>query len=308
MRCSSARWPRWRMARRPPLRRLRYLAEAAGAAIGFGLFAILPVDIASWLGGRLGRAVGPLLPFDRVARRNLRVAFPDKSDRELARIRRGMWDMLGRIFAEYPHLDTIARDAGKPGARIEIAGIEHRAALEQGPALLFSGHLGNWEVLGPVCHAVGLPCAQIYRDPNNPYVSWLVRKVRRLPVIEMVPKGAEGARKAMAILRSGGRLGMLIDQKMNDGVAVPFFGRPAMTPPALGRFAFRFHCPVVPSRIERLKGARFRVTICPPMELPDTGDRDADALAITAKATRLIEDWIRARPEQWLWVHRRWPN
>ena len=293
---------------RPVTRRVGYLLEAAGAALGFGLFKALPVDAASAFGGWLGRTIGPRLPVDRVAERNLRAAFPEKTPDELGRIRRGMWDMLGRIFAEYPHLDAIARDAGKPGARIEIAGFENRALLGDGPVLFFSAHLANWEVLAPACNALGLPYAQVYRDPNNPYVSWLIHRVRRLPVTDMVPKGAEGARRSLAILRRGGRLGMLIDQKMNDGIAVPFFGRDAMTAPALARFALRFGCPVVPGRIERLNGARFRVTMFPPMTLPESGDRDADMLALTAEATRMIEGWIRERPEQWLWVHRRWPG
>ncbi len=297
-----------RLAPRRWARHARYVVEAAGVALAYALFAALPVDTASALGGALGRTVGPLLPLDRVARRNLRAAFPGMTEDERAAIRRGMWDMLGRIVAEYPHLDTIARDAGKPGARVEMAGMEHRRTLGQGPVLLFSGHLANWEVLAPVCHAVGLPYAQVYRDPNNPYVSWLVHRVRRLPVTDMVPKGAEGARRAMAILRAGGRLGMLIDQKMNNGIAVPFFGRPAMTANAMALFALRFRCPVVPGRIERLNGARFRATMYPPLDLPDTGDRDADMRAITAAATRLIEGWIRERPEQWLWIHRRWPD
>jgi Kdo2-lipid IVA lauroyltransferase/acyltransferase len=308
-----ARWTRARMAEtrsqaRRMLRHAGYVIEAAGAALGFGLFVLLPTDVASDIGGWLGQTIGPLLPLDRIASRNLGAAFPDKSADEIARIRRGMWDTVGRIFAEYPHLDAIAHDAGQPGARVEIAGIEQRETLRNGPGLLFSGHLANWELFAPVCAALGIPYGQIYRNPNNPYVSWLVRRVRRLPVTDMVPKGAEGARRALAILRDGGRLGMLIDQKMNDGVAVPFFGRNAMTAPAMARFTLRFHCPVIPARIERLKGARFRVTMYPPMTVPDTGDREADVLTLTAEATRLIEGWIRERPEQWLWIHRRWPE
>jgi KDO2-lipid IV(A) lauroyltransferase len=117
----------------------------------------------------------------------------------------------------------------------------------------------------------------------------------------MVPKGPAGARQALSLLSKGKRLGMLIDQKMNDGIAVPFFGRDAMTAPALARFAQRYECPAVPVRLERLGGARFRVSFLPPLDI--TGS-DTEVMA---RANRIIEAWIRERPEQWLWIHRRWP-
>ncbi len=101
---------------------------------------------------------------------------------------------------------------------------------------------------------------------------------------------------------------MLVDQKQNDGIPVPFFGRDAMTAPAIGRLALRFNCPVVPIRTERLDGARFRFTVLPPIELAPTGDGAFDVAAAMARINALIEEWVRARPGQWLWLHRRWPD
>ena len=94
---------------------------------------------------------------------------------------------------------------------------------------------------------------------------------------------------------------------MNDGIAVPFFGRDAMTAPALARLGLRFRCPIVPIRTERLDGARFRFTVLPPLEMADTGDQAADVLTTMTRVNATIESWVRARPEQWLWLHRRWP-
>jgi len=101
---------------------------------------------------------------------------------------------------------------------------------------------------------------------------------------------------------------MLVDQKMNDGIAVPFFGRDAMTAPAIAQFALRLGCVLVPVRTERLSGARFRITVDPPLTVETTGDRGADEYALMARITLMIEGWVRARPEQWLWLHRRWPD
>ena len=297
------------MAEPAAIRALRHLAEAAVALAGFALFRILPIDAASALGGAIARAIGPRLPMSRHAVANLRAAFPDLEPDEIAGVVRGVWDTVGRTFAEFPHLDAITKDAGTPGARVVVEGHDTLGALRAGgAALLFSAHLANWEMFASALAALGVPYAQVYRDPNNPYVSWLARKVRRVVPEDRVPKGAEGARMALAVLGRGGRLGMLVDQKMNDGIAVPFFGREAMTAPALARFALRFGCPVVPVRLERTGGARFRVTFYPPLPVEDTGDRAADAAAIMARVNRVIEGWIRERPGEWLWIHRRWPD
>jgi KDO2-lipid IV(A) lauroyltransferase len=101
---------------------------------------------------------------------------------------------------------------------------------------------------------------------------------------------------------------MLIDQKMNDGIAVPFFGRPAMTATALALLALRHDCVVVPARILRLKGAHFRVILEPPVELPRSGNAAADRLALMTRVNAIVEAWLREKPEQWLWLHRRWPD
>ena len=101
---------------------------------------------------------------------------------------------------------------------------------------------------------------------------------------------------------------MLVDQKMNDGIAVPFFGRDAMTAPALAQFALKYDCPVVPVRVELLGGAYFRMTFYPALEIVPTDDRHADILRIMTEVNAIMESWIRDRPAQWLWLHRRWPN
>jgi KDO2-lipid IV(A) lauroyltransferase len=101
---------------------------------------------------------------------------------------------------------------------------------------------------------------------------------------------------------------MLADQKMNDGIALPFFGRPAMTAPALAVLALRFDCDVLPARVERLAGARFRLTVYPPLPLPRSGDHHADVAMLMILVNQTLESWIRDRPEQWFWLHRRWPD
>jgi KDO2-lipid IV(A) lauroyltransferase len=284
-----------------------YRLQAFGAAALAGGFGALPLDVASALGGRLARNLGPRLGVSKRARLNLATAMPELSPAAIERIVYAMWDNLGRVAAEYPHLRRIR--VFEPGGRVETAGFEHvdRARAAGRRMIFFSGHLANWEIAALAAGQYGIDIAQIYRAANNPLVDRLVARLRG-DLGELIPKGALGSRRAVAALRRGGHLSMLVDQKLNDGIAVPFFGRPAMTAPALALLALHYDCDVLPARVERLDGARFRLTIHPPLPLPKSGDRNADVLALMTAVNATLETWIRARPEQWFWLHRRWPD
>lgn len=289
-----------------PLARLLQACESVGLRLLFAIVRLIPVDIASAAGGWLAGRFGPLFPRSRVARDNLRRAFPEMTERERTEVLRGMWRNLGRLACEYPHLARFR--PGRTDGRVEVVGAEHLEVLRRGhgSTFMFSGHLANWEILGPVAADLDIHLNQFYRAPNNPYLAWLY-DARRSGDGEMLPKGRDGARRALQLIRQGASFAMLVDQKMNDGIPVRFFGRDAMTAPALAEFALRFDCPVLPARIERLNGAHFRITILPPLTFAHSGEAAADVRAAMAQVNALLETWIRARPEQWLWLHRRWP-
>ena len=255
----------------------------------------------------MGRLIGAHLGISNRARHNLQRAFPGLSKSEIAEVIAGMWDNLGRVAAEYPHLRKIR--VFEPDGRVETRGLEHidRAVAAGRRMIIFSGHIANWEIALLAAVQYGIPVAQIYRAANNPLVDRMIARFRG-DAGELIPKGAVAARRAIATLRRGAHLTMLADQKMNDGIPVPFFGRPAMTAPALAALALRFDCDVLPARVERLDGAHFRLTVFPPLPLPRTGNSHADAAALMAQVNAILETWIRDRPEQWFWVHRRWPD
>jgi KDO2-lipid IV(A) lauroyltransferase len=279
------------------------MAEAAGAYLLYGFFYILPLDTASDLGGFLLRRIGPRMGITRTAQRNLARAFPEKTEEEKQAIIAGMWDNLGRVIAEYPHLRRI-------WPRVEFIGEEHMiAARDSGrPVIFFGGHIGNWEINALSARQVGLDAALVYRRPNNPYVDGLLCHARASGADQHIPKGAEGARAMLSILKKKGAIGMLADQKLNEGVAVPFFGQAAMTAPAIAQFALRLGCDVYPAVTERLGGARFRFTVFPRLHIENTGDKEGDALRVLTDINAQLEIWIRKNPSQWLWIHRRWPD
>jgi KDO2-lipid IV(A) lauroyltransferase len=291
----------------------RRRAEACGAALFFAAMRMLPVDAASALGGALARWIGPRLGISKRARHNLKAAMPELSATDVERVVRGMWDNLGRVAAEYPHLRRI--EVFPPGVfqespgRVATTGLEHfdRAVAAGRKVILFGGHLGNWEIAALAAGQYGIDVAQIYRAANNPLVDRMIARFRGTEG-EFIPKGAVASRRALAALRRGAHLTLLVDQKLNDGIPVAFFGRPAMTAPALALLALHFDCAVLPARVERLGGAHFRLTIHPPLALPRTGNRTADVAALMGAVNQTLECWIREHPEQWFWLHSRWPD
>lgn len=289
-------------------KRARYLLEYALVRAAFALFGALPLDRASALGGWIGRVIGPRLKITDRARRNMSRALPDLSETVRRTLIGDMWEHLGRVIAEYPHLGSFRLYDGDD--RVEVVGADHVDRLRDDGigGLFISGHIGNWEIASLGATQRGMPLVHIYRAANNPWVDRLIERCRQPVGGRHYPKSGRGARNLLSALKDGEHLGMLVDQKYNEGIPVPFFGRDAMTAPTLAEFALRFGVPVVPARVERLTGARFRLTVLPPLEIPDTGDRAADVRAIMTQVNALFESWIRERPEQWLWLHRRWPK
>jgi len=277
----------------------------------FGFFRLLGPDRSSALGGALARAIGPLMGVNRVAMANLRAAFPDRPDAELKAIARKSWENLGRTAGEYPHLAEIFDydyDNPDPDGRIQVSGIEHFIALreDEKPGIIFSAHLANWE-LPAICAArYDLAVTAVFRAPNDPAIAGAVQEIR-----SQTMGGLEAARPGAAFamveaLENGGHLGMLIDQHFTRGVVTQFLGRPCLTNPIMGKFARRFDCPVHGARVIRLDGARFRIELTPPLELPRDAGGEIDVAGAMQAMTDVVADWVLEHPEQWLWMHRRW--
>lgn len=296
-------------AKLPLAMRLRYGAEAALFFAFMGLFKILGVDRASALGAFIGRNILSLTSGTRRARANLVAAYPDMPAAEIEAIITDMWDSLGRTVAEYPHLGAFRMRGDDP--RIRVEGLEHvHAAMASGKGIIFlSGHFANWEVMPITAADYGVEGGTVYRPINNPYVDrWTVKQRTANGPKEVVSKGAQGTRRIFTLLRGGKSIFILVDQKTNEGLPVPFFGRIAMTTPAPAVLALRLGAVLLPVSNARAGGARFRVTVHPPITVTPTDDHDHDVLTVTQAINDVIEKSVRERPSQWLWIHRRWPK
>lgn len=288
---------------------LRYRAEALAFFAFIGFFRLFGLDGASAIGGWIGRNVLRRTVMGSRARDNLERAYPEKSDAEIEAIALEMFDNLGRNAAEYAFLDKMKISG--PDPRLSVTGTEYaEAAIASGKGVLFvSGHFANFEVMPFTAAQLGYESGEVYRPLNNPYVNrWMVAQRMANGPKDQIAKGAQGTKRIFTMLRGGKSILLLADQKTNEGLPAPFFGRDAMTTPAPAALALKLGSIILPASNERLGGSRFRMKIYPPIDFTPTGDHDRDIHQLTIKITGAIEQMVRERPSQWLWVHRRWPK
>jgi KDO2-lipid IV(A) lauroyltransferase len=284
------------------------IAQFAMAALW--LLRKLPADKALDFAARTARAIGPRFGRHRTAVDNLRRAYPEKSPAEIEAIAMEMWDNMARLAAEYVFLDQLFDfdPNDRSSGRIEIAGEDLfiRLAAENKPHILFTAHLGNFELL-PIAAAVhGLKITALFRPPNNPYIADYVLSARRSNMGELLETRTGAAFALAGILERGGNVGALVDQKFSGGVETTFFGRPCETNPVLPMLARRFECPVHPARCIRLPGNRYRLEIMDELELPRDASGEIDVQASAQLLNDVVEGWVRESPGQWMWFHKRW--
>ena len=298
------------------------LAHRAEAALVWLLIrALRPLSpaSASRIGAAVAGTIGPLIPTSKTADKNLRLAMPELNAAQRRRIIKECWQNLGQTAAELVRIGEITEiPLGAPGPGYTIIGWDEHVApaltaatASKTPVILFTGHLGNWEILPAAAYAHGMNIGYMYRAASNKLVDDMIMQLRESNFkrnVTMFAKGAPGARAAYAHLLKGGHLGLLVDQKLDTGLSIPFFGHNAMTMDAMASFALRFQCPVIPTYVERIAPARFLITCEAPLTLPATDDKQTNLIALTTTMNQILERWIRHKPGAWLWLHRRWPK
>jgi KDO2-lipid IV(A) lauroyltransferase len=299
-------------------RRLKAAFEAVVGWLAVGLLKLLRAvnrqGMANVLGAML-RTVGPWLPEHRVGRANLVAAFPEKSPEEIEKILRGVWDNLGRVAAEFAHIDRFTFPR-----RGELAHDTFDVAYEQisldrfyemrdsgKSALFFASHLANWEVPAVGATFYGVPTNILFRRPNIGAIGDAIVKMRAGCMGTLVPTGLDAPVRLANALERGEHVGMLVDQHYVKGVDVVFFGRWVKANPLIAQLARHTGAPVHGVRMVRLAdGNRFWGELTAPLALPRDANGEVDVQGAMQAITSTIEGWIREHPEQWLWLHRRW--
>jgi KDO2-lipid IV(A) lauroyltransferase len=263
--------------------------------------------------GRFSRLIGSKLREDKIGRDNLKAAFPEKTPEEIEAILAGVWDNLGRVGAEFAHLDRIwdyDRDYPEKLSNIDLAPrtieLFDRLRNDGKPALIFASHLGNWELPALAAVAHGLDAAILYRRPNIASADRIIQEIRQVKMGTLIPAGRDAPLRLAEALQRGQHVAMLVDQYLTGGVEVTFFGRKTRANPLLARLLRQVECPVHGVRIIRLPGHRFRGELSEEVKPVRDAAGQIDIQGTTQAVTSVIEGWIREYPDQWLWLHRRW--
>ncbi len=269
----------------------------------------MSLDHASNAGSGFVRKLGPLTSSHKTARYNMRLAFPKITRAEEDELLDAMWDNLGRVVGEFPHLSQMRLFA--PDSRVEIEGLDILDRyLGTGKAGVFiSGHFANWEIMPAAIVKRGVDCRVTYRPANNIWVDDTIIQARADYGVRLfAPKGATGGVSLMRILAKGGSVAMMNDQKYETGVEALFFGHKCKTADGAARLAYRFRAPLQTMTIERTSGAYFKMGVQEPILMNFDAPLDDEVVVTIDKINRFLETTILKAPEQWFWVHARWPK
>jgi len=296
------------------IKEIRYLLEALIVKFGLLLFEIIGVKNASNCASFLAKFIGKKLAVNNLARRNIIQALPNLSASEVEDVLDGMWDNLGRIVGEFAY---VSKSSGKnlqnyiefdKESKKNIDYIKQNFSGAKG-GIIFSAHIGNWEIGPKTFLDNGINVKTVYRPLNNAYVDDMTSKIRG---VEMISKSTKGNKQIINEIKNGNYVIILADQKISDGIWVPFFGRSALTTASIAKLALKYNVPLIPARSIRVgREFKFLVRVEKPIEFQETASisgsiTNDDVLSLTTKVNQKLEEWIREYPSQWFWVHNRW--
>ncbi|MCB2009727.1 MAG: hypothetical protein KDF64_03835 [Geminicoccaceae bacterium] len=288
----------------------RTLRHAEKAIIGvlWAAARMVTVERASDLGAAFGGWIGPRLRKNKHVLRNLEIVFPERDPDWIAATAMSTWRQIGRTLAEYPHIDELCRLDDKKRVELTFEGPPEEIRDTPLGLVFLAMHQANWNLPAMAGALGGFPLDVIYAEQKDPGLEAMIAGHRnRMPSgfihVHHVP------RKMIDALRKGRGVGLFIDHRNDDGDLIPFFGHDALTTTIPARIACKLGTGVVPTRIERLDGVRFRLTLARPIHADPAiaNDRDS-ARDVTERVHRHFERWVREKPEDWCCIKRRWPK
>lgn len=290
------------------LLKIQYKLEYWLLKVCMKLFVFFGMYLSGLFVGTLGVIIGIFTSPSFMAYRNLKHAFPKLTRSQIIKIIIGMWNNLGRNIAEYPNIYNKKLNVFDYAVIDETSEkILKSIKKDKRGAILFSGHLGNWEVGLRILKELKIPVKTVYRPLNNRLADELTNGLRERIGVEMIPKGGKGALRIIRELKKGTKIVMLVDQRLSNGIKIPFFKRPALTTDVLGAFGLKYNLPIYPVRIVRKKGANnFEFRVEEELKIKKTNNFKRDVKKVARQMNKKLEEWIKECPEQWFWVHDRW--
>ncbi|MFT5702895.1 MAG: KDO2-lipid IV(A) lauroyltransferase [Rickettsiales bacterium] len=288
------------------IKSIRYFLEVLIVKFGFFLFQTLGLKNSSNFASFLARFVGKKLKVNNLARSNITKSLPTLSTDKVEEVLNGMWDNLGRIIGEFIFVskfsgaELVKYTTLDQESEINISDIKKNFK----GGIIFSAHIGNWEIGPKTLIELGLNVKTVYRPLNNKIVDKMTSQIRG---VEMIPKSTKGNKQIIEEIKKGNYVVILADQKISDGSPIPFFGRPALTTTSIAKLALKYNVPLIPARsIREGHQFKFMVRVEKPLEVEKLDNTNDSVLALTIKINQKLEEWITQYPNQWFWVHNRW--
>jgi KDO2-lipid IV(A) lauroyltransferase len=287
---------------------IKYFFEFISIISLFCIFKIIGLRNASYLGGIIGRVIGPLFRSKNIIKQNIKNGLGEVDKKKETEIINGMWSNIGRTFAEYVFLKDFKFNKTNFD-HIKINGTNYLNEVKNNnePAIFYSGHFANFELMAMELDKFGIKCAAIYRPLNNFFLNPLMEYLRIKYICpNQIPKGRMGMREIISKIKDGYSIALMVDQRVSEGPRTLFFNKPAHTTTIPAQLALKYNCKLVPISLERKEGANFEMTIHEPYKIEKTGNDEEDTKNITLKINQILEKMIVENPTQWIWSHNRW--
>ena len=286
---------------------IRYFAEFIIVVIFFTIFKIIGPKLSSNLGGCIGKYFGPFLRKKEIIKKNIFFAFPNISEKEMNKLINKMWENIGRVFAEYAHLNKFSI-YDKKKIKINFTNKINIEKLKNynKPIVFFSGHFSNFELMGVCLKELNFNIGVIYRPLNNIFVNPIWELIKINSSSTLIEKGPKGSKKLIKHIKQNNSLGLLVDQRLSSSIHVPFFGRLATTTTTPAKLAIKHDALLVPMFIKRVNEIEFEFFIDEPIVINKTNNYKKDIFNIAKSMNKKIEEFIISDPAHWLWSHDRW--
>ena len=268
----------------------------------FFIFKILGYKISSYIGFLIGKFIGPIFRSKSSIKKNLKKANININTNKIASNVLGNY---GRIFAEYVHLKNFRNE--KLNKYLSIEGSEYLNQIKKNnqKVVFISGHFNNFELMAMQIEKNGIDCAAIYRPLNNPYLNKVMEKIRKRDICKIqIKKGRSGTREIINNLKKNRSIALMIDQRVREGLKVPFFGHMASSTTIPAQLVKKYGCLVVPIYIERNENNFFKLYVSKPIKI----NKSKTIMEITLFLNKILEKMILKNIDQWIWTHDRWKN
>ena len=287
---------------------IKYFLEFVIIISLFFIFKIVGLRNASHIGSIIGKFFGPLFRSKKIIKQNIKIGLGNIDESKEKEIINGMWSNIGRTLAEYVFLKDFKFNKTDLN-HMKINGTKYLDEIKKSnePAIFYSGHFANFELMAMELDKFGIKTAAIYRPLNNFFLNPLMEYLRMKYICPtQIPKGRIGVREIIGRIKDGYSVALMMDQRVSEGQKVPFFNKPAFTTTIPAQLALKYNCKLVPIFLERKGSVEFEMTVYEPYKIEKSGNEEEDTKNIIHKINQIIEKMIIRNPTQWIWSHNRW--